>query len=65
MALVLNQGYSAPKVARSLGIAANMLYRWRQTIEDQGQEKVLSEDERDELKHLRKENKTCAGTKKY
>jgi transposase len=57
VALVLNQGYSVPEAARSLGIATNMLYRWKQKIEDQRQGKVLSEDERDELKHLRKENK--------
>ena len=57
VALVLNQGYSVPEAARSLGIATNMLYRWKQKIEDQRQGKVLSEDERDELKRLRKENK--------
>ena len=57
VALVLNQGYSVPEAARSLGIATNMLYRWKQKIEDQRHGKVLSEDERDELKRLRKENK--------
>ena len=57
VALVLNQGYSAPEAARSLGIATNMLYRWRQKIEDQRQGKVLSEDERDELNRLSKENR--------
>jgi len=57
VALVLNQGYSVPEAARSLGIATNMLYRWKQKVEDQHQGKVLSEDERDELKRLRKENK--------
>ena len=57
VALVLNQGYSVPEAARSLGIATNMLYRWKQKVEDQRQGKVLSEDERDELKRLRKENK--------
>jgi transposase len=57
VALVLNQGYSDPEAARSLGIASNMLYRWKQKVEDQQQGKVLSEDERDELKRLRKENK--------
>jgi len=38
VALVLNQGYSAPEAVRSLGIAANMLYRWRQKskINDRG-----------------------------
>jgi transposase len=34
-----------------------MLYRWKQSIEDQKQGLVMSEDERDELKRLRKENK--------
>ena len=57
VALVLNQGYSVPEAARSLGIASNMLYRWKQKVEDQQQGKVLPEDERDELKRLRKENK--------
>jgi transposase len=57
VALVLNQGYSVPEAARSLGIATNMLYRWKQKVEDQQAGKVLSEDERDELKRLRKENK--------
>ena len=57
VALVLNQGYSVPEAARSLGIATNMLYRWKQKVEDQQVGKVLSEDERDELKRLRKENK--------
>ena len=55
--LVLEQGYSVPEVAKSLGIAANMLYRWKQSIEDQKQGQVMTEDERDELKRLRKENK--------
>ena len=57
VALVLNQGYSVPEAARSLGIATNMLYRWKQKVEDQQVGKVLSEDERDELMRLRKENK--------
>jgi len=34
-----------------------MLYRWKQSIEDQKQGLVMSEDERDKLKRLRKENK--------
>lgn len=55
--LILEQGYSVPEAAKSLGIAANMLYRWKQNIEDQRQGLILAEDERDELKRLRKENK--------
>ncbi len=55
--LVLEQGYSVPEAAKSLGIATNMLYRWKQQIEEQRQGKAVSEDERDELKRLRKEVK--------
>ena len=40
-----------------MGIAANMLYRWKELHEQQIQGKVLVEDEREELKRLRKENK--------
>ena len=57
VALVLDQGYAVLQAAKSLGIATNMLYRWKQKIEDQQQGKTLSEDERDELKSLRKEVK--------
>ena len=57
VALVLEQGYSVPEAAKSLGIAANMLYRWKELHEQQVDGKVLAEDERDELKRLRKENK--------
>ncbi|GAC33195.1 transposase [Paraglaciecola polaris LMG 21857] len=57
VALVLEQGYSVPDAAKSLGIAANMLYRWKELHEQQLTGKVLAEDERDELKRLRKENK--------
>lgn len=57
VALVLEQGYSVPEAAKSLGIGTNMLYRWKQQIEEQASGKGLSEDERDELKRLRKEVK--------
>ena len=57
VALVREQGYSVPEAARSLGIASNMLYRWKERFEAQLEGKVLSEDERDELKQLRKEVK--------
>jgi transposase len=57
VALVLEQGYSVPEAAKSLGIAANMLYRWKELHEQQVEGKVLAEDEREELKRLRKENK--------
>jgi len=57
VALVRGQGYSVPEAAKSLGIASNMLYRWKESFEAQLEGKVLSEDERGELKQLRKENK--------
>ena len=58
VALVREQGYSVPEAAKSLGIASNMLYRWKEQIESQLEGKVLSEDERSELGQLRKEVKT-------
>ncbi len=57
VALIQEQDYSVPEAAKSLGIASNMLYRWKEQIESQREGKSLSEDERDELKQLRKENK--------
>ncbi len=57
VALVRDQGYSVPEAAKSLGLASNMLYRWKEQIESQLEGKSLSIDERDELKRLRKENK--------
>ena len=43
------------KAADSLGIRSNLLYRWQRQLEDQKSGKSLSEDERAELKELRKE----------
>jgi len=57
VALVREQGYSVPEAAKSLGIASNLLYRWKEQIESQQEGKALAVDERDELKQLRKENK--------
>ncbi|GAW87876.1 conserved hypothetical protein [Bathymodiolus platifrons methanotrophic gill symbiont] len=57
VSLINNQGYSVPEAAKSLGIRTNLLYRWKQQIEGQQQGKSLAEDEREELKRLRKENK--------
>ena len=33
VALVREQGYRVPQAAKSLGIASNMLYRWKEQIE--------------------------------
>ncbi len=42
--MVTEQGYSVPEAAIPLGINANLLYRWKQQIEDQQQGKVLAEE---------------------
>ena len=57
VALVREQGYSVPEAAKSLGIASNMLYRWKAKIESPMEGGSLSKDEREELKRLRKEVK--------
>ena len=57
VALVRDQGYSVPEAAKSLGLASNMLYRWKEQIESKLKGKSLSVGEHDELKQLRKENK--------
>lgn len=57
VALVQEQGYSVPEAAKSLGLASNILYRWKDKIESQLEGKSLPVDEREELKRLRKENK--------
>ncbi len=57
VALVREQGYTVPEAAKSLGIATNMLYRWKDQVESQLEGKVLAEDEREELKRLRREVK--------
>jgi transposase len=58
VALVTEQGYTVPKAAEALGVATNMLYRWKEKAEKKNAGIVLSEDERTELKSLRKEVKT-------
>lgn len=58
VALVLEQGYSVPQAAKSLGIASNLLYKWKEQCEAQREGKTLAEDERVELQRLRRENKT-------
>ncbi len=57
VALVREQGYSVAEAAKSLGIASNMLYKWKEKIEASEAGEVLAEDERSELKRLRKEVK--------
>ena len=57
VALVTEQGYTVPKAAEALGVATNMLYRWKENAEKKNAGIVLSETERTELKSLRKEVK--------
>jgi transposase len=58
VALITEQGYTVTKAAVALGVAANMLYRWKKNTEKQKAGINLAEDERTELKGLRQEVKT-------
>ena len=58
VALVTDQGYTVPKAAEALGVATKMLSRWKENAEKKNAGIILSEDERTELKSLRKEVKT-------
>lgn len=55
--MVTEQGYSVQQAADSLSIRSNMLYRWKQQLEQESSSERLSEDERAELNRLRKEVK--------
>lgn len=57
VALVTEQGYSPQKAAESLGINSALLMKWKRSMENTQTEQGVSEDEREELKRLRKENK--------
>ena len=57
VALVTEQGYKAAQAARSLGLNANMLSRWKREFEDQDSGTSLNTGEREELKRLREENR--------
>ena len=55
--MVRDQGYSVPYAAKSLGIASNLLYRWKDQQEQLPVDKGHAVDGRVELKRLRKANK--------
>ena len=55
VALVTEQGYKPSEAARSLGIGANLIRRWKREFEEEATGARLSADEREELKRLRKE----------
>ena len=57
VALVTEQGYSIAEAARSLDVGANMLGRWKREFEVQASGEGLTQDEREELKRLRRENR--------
>ncbi len=58
VALVTEQGYSVPEAAKSLGIATNLLYRWKEKQEQSVSVSKPAETELEELKRLRQEVKT-------
>ena len=55
--VVNEQGYSVPEAAKSWGINPNLLYRWKDKVDELAAGTALAEDERAELKRLRKETK--------
>lgn len=56
VALVTEHDYTVAKAAASLGISNKTLHTWVTLARSQG-DSMLSDDERAELKRLRKENK--------
>jgi transposase len=57
VALITEQGYKLSEAARSVGVNANLLSKWRDRFAEEAAGTRLTGDERDELKQLRKENK--------
>jgi transposase len=65
VALIRDQGYTVPEAAKSLGIASNILYRWKDKITSDLEGKSLSTDnERNSFVYVKK-IKFCAWRKKY
>lgn len=56
--LVLEQGYSVAEAAKSLGITTTLLYKWKDKADAEHNSAGLSNDEREELGRLRKENRS-------
>jgi len=57
VALVLEQGYNIAQAADSLGIKTSLLYKWKEKIEAEKEGQDMTDNEREELKRLRKEVK--------
>ena len=58
VSLVNEQGYTVAEAAKSVGVSQKLLSNWKNKIDEQMSEKSLTDDEREELKMLRKEVKT-------
>ena len=52
---MIEQGYSVPEAAASLGIRTNQLYDWKKKQEEPKADNLLTPDEKAELLSLRKE----------
>ena len=54
VALVTEHGYKLSEAARSVGVNANLLGKWRDRFAEEAAGTRLTGDEREELKELRK-----------
>lgn len=54
VALVVEQGYTVTEAAKSLGINYTQLRRWKNERERSVPDQILSDNEKEELKRLRK-----------
>ncbi|PMM21073.1 transposase [Vibrio breoganii] len=57
VAFVREQGYSVAQAAEAVGVTTTVLCKWKEKLEAQLEGSELSDDERDEIKRLRKEVK--------
>jgi transposase len=57
VALITQQHYKVTDAARSLDLRPDLLRRWKRGIEAQDSGESLSQDEREELRRLRRENR--------
>lgn len=48
--MITEQGYSDAEAAKSLGVASNLLYKWKDKAVAKQKRVTLDESERDELK---------------
>ncbi|NHB94485.1 transposase [Photorhabdus cinerea] len=53
--LIVEQGYTVPLAAETLGISTKLLYTWRKQAMEQAKPGALTSEERQELLQLRKE----------